>query len=226
MSNSLLRILSGIITTGLMFVSTAQVQAEEMDMAQMLKTIDQRLHDDTARQSAIEDGKDRALLCKYCHGDDGNSLKPEVPNLAGQNASYLLEQIDNFATRKRDDFVMSPLAADFSAEDKVNLAIFYYSMPVKVKAVDAALAVKGKELFTSVCSNCHGTQGHGNQKLARLAGQQSVYVMNVLKTFRTNANDPAAKKEASRQSAVMEGVAKSLSDEQIAAVAAYVSQLP
>lgn len=226
MSNSLLRILSGFITTGLMFVSTAQVQAEEMDMAQMLKTIDQRLHNDTARQSAIEDGKDRALLCKYCHGDDGNSLKPDVPNLAGQNASYLLEQIDKFATRKRDDFVMSPLAADFSAEDKVNLAIFYYSMPVKVKAVDAALAAKGKTLFTSVCSNCHGPQGHGNQKLARLAGQQTVYVSNVLKTFRTNANDPAAKKAASRQSDIMEGVAKDLSDEQIEAVAAYVTQLP
>jgi cytochrome c553 len=226
MSNPLPRIITGIITSGLLFISAAQLQAEEMDMDQMLKTIEQRLHDAGARQAAIEAGKDRALLCKYCHGDDGNSLKPDVPNLAGQNASYLLQQIDNFATRKRDDFVMSPLAADFSAEDKINLAIFYYSMPVKAKAVDAALAAKGKTLFTSVCSNCHGAQGHGNQKLARLAGQQSVYVSNVLKTFRTNANDPVAKKEASRQSAVMEGVAKGLSDEQIKAVAAYVTQLP
>jgi cbb3-type cytochrome c oxidase subunit III len=226
MSNLSRRILIGLIPIGLIFFSAGHVQAEEKDMALMLKTIDQRLNDDGARQAAIEAGEDRALFCQYCHGSDGNSLKPEVPNLAGQNAHYLLEQIDKFATRQRDDYVMSPLAANFSLEDKVNIAIFYYSKSVKPQTVDAKRAAAGKSLFQSVCSGCHGAQGHGNQKLARLAGQQIVYVTNALKSFRNNANNPMARAESSRKSATMEGVTQNLSDEQIETVAAYVAQLP
>ncbi len=226
MSNSVQRIFSISITFGLLFFSATFVQAEGMTKEQMLQVIQQRLNDPNARQAAIEVGEDRALFCKYCHGTDGNSLKPEVPNLAGQNASYLLDQIQKFATRQRDDYVMSSLAENFSAEDKVNLAIFYYSQRVKAHSVDAKLAAKGKSLFSAVCSSCHGAKGHGNQKLARLAGQQTGYVSNALKAFRENANNPAARAEASRRSDVMEGVAKGLTDEQIAAVAAYVALLP
>ena len=218
--------LTSVVTLGLILFSAAQVQADEAGLARMLETVEQRLLDDDARQAAIEDGEDRALLCKYCHGGDGNSLKSDVPNLAGQNAHYLLEQIEKFATRERDDFVMSPLAANFSPEDKVNVAIFYYSKAVKTQAVDEMRAAKGKALFQNICSSCHGAGGHGNQKFARLAGQQVTYVANVLKAFRNNANDPVAKAESSRKNAVMEGVAKGLTDEQIESVAAYVAQLP
>ena len=192
----------------------------------MLKSIEKRLSDVSARQKAIEDGEERALLCKYCHGSDGNSLQPDVPNLAGQNVKYLLEQVEKFATRQRDDFVMSELVANFSPEDKVNIAIFYHSKPVKTQPVDERKAAKGQILYYSVCSSCHGIIGHGNQKQARLAGQKVVYIMNVLKAFRNNANNPAARLEFERKSEIMERVAKSLSDEQIESVAAYVAQLP
>jgi cytochrome c553 len=230
MTRSLHRSLIRTITLGLILLPTLfftiLVQAEELDTAYMLEIIETRLKDESARQAAIEAGEERALLCKYCHGSDGNSLKPDVPNLAGQNARYLLEQIEKFATRQRDDYIMSPLAENFSAEDKANIAIFYYSQTVKAQSVDAAQAAKGKILFYGVCSNCHGAKGHGNQNLARLAGQQQVYVTNVLKAFRTNANNPAAKAESARHSDTMEGVTKNLTDEQIETVAAYVAQLP
>lgn len=226
MSNYTHHILTTIFALGLTFLAANQALADELDVARMLEAIDKRLSNEQATQEAIEAGKDRALLCKYCHGKDGNSLKPDVPNLAGQNPRYLLEQIENFASRKRDDFTMSPLAANFSPEDKVNLAIFYYSQPVKTQPLDKDRAAKGEALFRTVCSNCHGAGGHGNQKLARLAGQRAIYVENVLTAFRTNANDPAARAESSRKSIAMENVAKKLTNEQIKAVAAYVAQLP
>lgn len=34
--------------------------------------------------------------CGGCHGDDGNSLKPAIPKLAGQHADYLYKQLRNF----------------------------------------------------------------------------------------------------------------------------------
>ena len=226
MSVSLRRTVTNIFLLGSVFLSTAFVQADETDINSMLNYIETRLGDENARQKAIEDAEERTLLCKYCHGSDGNSLQPDVPNLAGQNAKYLLEQIEKFATRQREDSVMSELAAKFSPEDKVNVAIFYHSMPVKTQTVDEKKAAKGQILYYSVCNKCHGLEGHGNQKLARLAGQKAGYVMKVLKNFRNNANNPAARLESNRKSLIMEPVAKDLSDEQIESVAAYVAQMP
>lgn len=218
------RSIIGILIMGLGFM--ANPQAEELDMDYMLKVIEQRLSNDKAKQDAIDAGQERALLCQFCHGSDGNSPKPEVPNLAGQNAHYLLNQIEQFANGKRKDFVMNQLAAEFTPEDKVNIAIFYGSMPVKPHAVDKELARQGQALFESVCRNCHGEDGHGNENVARLAGQQQLYISNVLKMFRNNANNPVAREVSERKNATMEGIAKSLSDAQIASVAEYVAQLP
>lgn len=215
-----------IILFGLIYFTATVVHADEADIDNMLKYVEQRLGDVKAKQKALEDARERTLLCKYCHGSDGNSLQPDVPNLAGQNAKYLLEQINKFATRQRDDFVMSELAANFSPEDKVNVAIFYNSQAVKKQTVDEKMANEGKILYYSVCTKCHGLEGYGDQKLARLAGQKIAYVVKVLKNFRNNANNPAARKESQRKSDIMEPVAKKLTDEQIESVANYVAQMP
>ena len=97
-------------------------------------------------------------------GSDGNSIKPDVPNLAGQNAKYLVEQINKFATKDREDFVMSELAAGFSTEDKINVAIFYSSQTVKPGTADQELADNGQALYHSACSSCHGMKGLGSQE--------------------------------------------------------------
>ncbi|MCW9002911.1 MAG: c-type cytochrome, partial [Rhodospirillales bacterium] len=41
-------------------------------------------------------GSELATACVECHGQDGVGQKPEVPNLAGQNETYLLRQLNNF----------------------------------------------------------------------------------------------------------------------------------
>lgn len=225
MSSSLQQALFHIMLSGLVLLSPVIVQASDADIEAMLAAIDMRLNNEYAKQRAIEDGEERVLLCKYCHGSDGNSLKPDVPNLAGQNAKYLLEQINKFATKERDDFVMSELAAGFSTEDKINVAIFFNSQTVKPQSVDQAVADKGQALYHASCSNCHGMKGLGSQDMARLAGQRIEYTMNVIKTFRKNANDPAARKESVRKSEIMEAASRDLSDEQIEAVAVYIAQM-
>lgn len=48
---------------------------------------------------AKADAKVKQLVkkqCGGCHGDDGNSVKPTVPKLAGQHADYLYKQLRNF----------------------------------------------------------------------------------------------------------------------------------
>ncbi|MDH5259156.1 MAG: cytochrome c, partial [Gammaproteobacteria bacterium] len=34
-------------------------------------------------------GKGKAALCAGCHGADGMSMSPDIPNLAGQKEAYL-----------------------------------------------------------------------------------------------------------------------------------------
>ena len=57
--------------------------------------------DPAALKTAIEGGRKASSFCVNCHGDDGISKTPEVPNLGGQNPAYLLEQIRKFGNGER-----------------------------------------------------------------------------------------------------------------------------
>jgi cytochrome c553 len=57
--------------------------------------------DSSAHKAAISAGKRAAFFCANCHGETGVSALEHVPNLAGQNAFYLLAQIDKFGDGRR-----------------------------------------------------------------------------------------------------------------------------
>lgn len=199
-----------------------EMSAERM---QLLKEVTDVMTNQASHDAARAAGAERSLLCGSCHGKDGNSLKPEIPNLAGQNPAYLLEQIENFASGRRKNFVMQSLAANFSRTDKVNLAIYYASMPVQPTTVDAALARDGKRIFDSVCYLCHGHDGKGEAGYARIAGQKPLYVANTLRRYRANARGMVDSDEIKRTNGRMEQVTQNLSDADVDALAQYVASL-
>ena len=213
-----------LVNSGL-FSYPSAVLALNTESERLKESVARKISNVKARNAAIERGHERALLCNYCHGEDGNSKKPDVPNLAGQNPIYLIEQIDRFARGQRKNFVMNSLAKEFSLEDKANLAVFYSSMPVRQVAYDRNLVLTGKNIYQGLCSNCHGERGIGEADYARIAGQQPRYVSMTLKRFRSNALNPSAGGQSGRRSQVMEQFAKNLSDTDIAALAAYIAQM-
>lgn len=195
----------------------------EQQQSVLLQKLQEKIANPKQRRMAIFAGKDRALICGYCHGNDGNSIKPEVPNLAGQNPDYLLQQISHFASGERKDFVMNSLARKFTADDQINLAIFYASQTVKLVQVDQAKAEQGKTLYQQQCQACHGSLGRGKTGYARLAGQKPAYIKMTLESFRDNLQGkPATKK---RRSSIMEPVASRLTDTEIQYLAAYIASL-
>ena len=208
----------------LLYLSTSYgpVSADQQ-ASTMLQKLKQINGDSKQRRTAMFAGEDRALICGYCHGNDGNSVKPEVPNLAGQNPDYLLQQIGRFARGERKDFVMNSLASKFTADEQINLTIFYASQKVKPSAVDPRKAKLGKILYRQQCQACHGENGHGKKGYARLAGQKPVYLNMTLKRFRDNAQGGAASKK--RRSPIMEPIASRLTDMQIQNLAAYIAGL-
>jgi cbb3-type cytochrome c oxidase subunit III len=164
-------------------------------------------------------GKKAAFFCVNCHGDAGVSKLPNVPNLAGQNSAYLMTQIQKFADGRRKDEFMSGLIKVLKDEDRLNMAIYYASLGVApTVARDARLAQQGKALYARACIGCHGANAHGNRNVARLAGQQYTYLNESLANYRN--------RKGARTDPVMTSVAANLSDEQIAAIAAYLQTLP
>jgi cytochrome c553 len=223
MRNFFHAILGLAVTVGSSGWAVAQEPGERERLAGAVAKV---MHDAQSHEAAIRAGRERTLLCSQCHGETGNSVSPEIPNLAGQNPAYLLQQIEKFADGRRKNFVMRSLARSFTFEDKVNLAIYFSSMEVKPHEADRTLAAKGEPIFQTVCQACHGENGRGEQGYARLAGQRVKYVENTLKRFRDNAHMAEAQAEkTARHSVPMERVVQDLTDEQIAALANYIALL-
>ncbi|GEM_PF-624794 len=195
------------------------------ERAHLLKIIREVESDGTKRATAIAEGADRSLLCSSCHGRDGNSKQPETPNLAGQHPAYLLEQLQLFATGQRKNFVMESLATNFSATDKVNLAIYFSSMPVLPVEFDAGLASRGQRIYDSTCFMCHAKDGKSAEGFARIAGQRPEYVSKTLQRYRANAQGKSNPDDMKRTNPRMEQVTQNLSDEDIRTLAHYVASL-
>ncbi len=67
--------------------------------------------------------------CQTCHGREGVSANPGVPNLAGQKAAYLEAQLKAFHGKDRKDDVMNAIAAQLSDADIHDLAAYWSSLP-------------------------------------------------------------------------------------------------
>ena len=69
--------------------------------------------------------EDAPELCSGCHAADGISVLPEAPHLAGEANVYILEQLKAFASGKRENEVMTPIAQDLSPEEMRAAADWY-----------------------------------------------------------------------------------------------------
>ena len=163
-------------------------------------------------------GKRAAFLCVYCHGEDGNSVQENIPNLAGQNPVYLLTQIQKFGDGRRNDEFMSGLIKALKDEDRISMSVFYASMrPNTPASTDADLIAKGKKRYLATCVGCHGPKAIGNKSIARLAGQRVSYLTVALENYRAT--------KSPRTDPVMTLIARKLAPEDIKSIAAYLSTL-
>lgn len=70
-------------------------------------------------------GKEKSGVCAACHGPDGNSVAPDFPKLAGQNADYLMHTLKAYRDKKRTNAIMNGQAEKLTDADIANLAAFY-----------------------------------------------------------------------------------------------------
>lgn len=158
-------------------------------------------------------GKQRAAACGSCHGENGVSPNDTWPNLAGQHAAYLVKILSAYKSGAQKDVMMSPLAQTLSDADVQNLAAHFSSLTCKNGTGQASNGdVEAGRALAKNCAACHGETGHTtNPAWPKLAGQKEVYLVNALKAFRAGL----------RKDPMMAGVARALSDTDIANLAAY-----
>jgi cytochrome c553 len=165
-------------------------------------------------------------VCAACHGADGNSGVPANPKLAQQHPQYLVKQLQEFKSGKRNNAIMKGFATTLSDEDMRNIAYWVTSKKVKPGfAKDKELVALGERIYRggiadrqiAACAGCHSPNGAGiPAQYPRLGGQHADYVALQLTTFRDGVR---------KNSPQMTQVAAKLNDREIRAVADYVAGL-
>ena len=181
-------------------------------------------------------GKTKAAVCSACHGANGIAPTSMFPNLAGQRAEYLYWQLVEFQREARPESPMTSQVASLDQATLRDLAAYFASLPPPSPAAAAADS-RGAALYregdpargTPPCQGCHGADGSGHpwaedqaayRTYPKLRAQHADYVAQRLRDFRDG------KHLSSSSDRIMAPVAKTLDDEAIKAVAAFIESGP
>jgi cytochrome c553 len=172
----------------------------------------------TARRLAVQ-------TCASCHGVHGVSRLRNMPQLAAQNANYVVMKLRDFRSlTRRDAGAVSHMWGMARKLDDATIDALaqYYARqrPASGVPANSALAARGREIYehgsdsagVPACVTCHGPFGHGSADFPRLTGQHARYILKQLASFKNNM--PAI--------ATLHGVAQGLQRQQLRAVAAYL----
>ena len=197
------------------------------------------------QKADIERGRDIYPLCAACHLDNGWGKKDgSFPVIAGQHRRVLLKQLDDIRARHRENPTMFPFSDPDTIggeQSVIDVTAYIATLPApdvyqgaanQVTAYIATLPANpspgtgdgkqlglGKDIYQQRCSQCHGKQGLGDNLAVypRLKGQHHAYLLRQLKWIRDGYrknSDPAMVEQV-----------KTLSDNELDAVADYISRL-
>ena len=185
-----------------------------------------RLHAEPAALAAADPSRVTPKLmkkCAKCHYESGVSDDPEVPHLAGQRASYMYKQLQDFKANARDGGRMNKTAKKLSDEQMADLSALYagqalpaedgVSAPAAPALVTTGDAARGIES----CASCHGDDGRGKldqYDAPAIAGGPLLYFETMMAAFRDGDRSNDA-------DGVMGKAAKGLSDAEIGELARY-----
>lgn len=182
---------------------------------------------DYAANADANAGSEMITTCAACHGQDGLSIGPTFPNLAGQQMSYVAKQIMDIRDGRRDVAQMTGMVDHFTDQDAWDVAAYFSEQTPNLGQAksDPELLARGEELYRAgdiaqgipACTSCHGPTGAGvgSAVFPALSGQHTQYAVSTLKDFAAGErhNDP---------NMMMRNIASKLSDSDMEAVSNYV----
>ncbi|CAA6824624.1 MAG: Cytochrome c, class I [uncultured Thiotrichaceae bacterium] len=147
--------------------------------------------------NAIADGKAQAKEhCGNCHGADGNSNDPKVPNIAGFSVTTFLDIAESYRDGSRHADKYTPKVGDANDMSTIMrsmgdpslqvIAEFYASQPFKrhPQKTDPAKVAAGAKLHEKNCEKCHSESGSlADDDAGILAGQWRPYLQDQFTKF-------------------------------------------
>jgi cytochrome c553 len=165
-------------------------------------------------------------VCVACHAADGNSTTAENPKLAQQHPEYLVKQLQEFKSGKRDNAIMKGFAAALSDDDMRNIAYWLADQKATNGFAQNKDTIRlGERIYRggiadrqiAACAGCHSPNGAGiPSQYPRIAGQHAGYTESQLKAFRDGVR---------HNNIQMTGVAAKMNDREIKAVSDYIAGL-
>ncbi|QOR39722.1 cytochrome c4 [Billgrantia diversa] len=187
-----------------------------------------------AQEGDPQRGETAAATCVACHQADGSGKHIDGgeswPRLAGQNADYIAKQLKDFKAGRRQNATMQPFANMLDDQQIADVAAYYSQLPATEAEgggnADEALLARGEQLalrgdwndYIVSCKSCHGPGNEGaGSTFPGIASQHAGYIENQLRAWQADerGNDPQN---------LMGSIAKRMSDEDIRAVAAWLSR--
>ncbi|MDQ6957359.1 MAG: c-type cytochrome [Mariprofundaceae bacterium] len=204
---------------------------------------------DKGRVIYTEGFGDDVPACASCHGMGGMGADDMgTPRLAYQVQKYVWKQLEDFATDKRMDntmYQMNDIAKALTEEQRRDVAAYVHTLKTPFMGSDLDQMRKEGEEVGEVykgqiiveygiesrgipaCMSCHAFHGRsaGNMYPA-IGGQRYVYLKHELEAFRLGLTTKSSDDDAARDNdplAQMRKVAATLTDEDIANVAAFLT---
>lgn len=84
-------------------------------------------------QADVQTGRVKARACAVCHGEFGISILPLAPNLAGQPAIYLTEQLRAYRSGVRLNEMMSVIAKPLTDAEIADITAWFSSVVIEAK---------------------------------------------------------------------------------------------
>ena len=127
-----------------------------------------------------------ADTCAGCHGTDGSSMGPAIPNIAGVSAEYFNTVMKEYAEDDRASTIMGRIARGYTTEEIALMADFYAAKKPNSTSqkLDAAKVAAGSKLYKKNCSKCHDENGTlADDDSGILASQWLTYLQYSMEDF-------------------------------------------
>lgn len=210
-----------------------------------------------AARTASEAAEDRSQLpqpvrpCAVCHGNEGISALPGIPNLAGQKTDYLVNQVmkmrlsarallgldtgrdptvptrhGSLWTDHRDNRIMARQSSVLDDADIQAIADYFAAKPRTCPP--PGIERGARSTLVGRCAVCHGEDGVGaTPNVPNLAGQHRLYLADQIRKMRSaERGEVFIDADAARATGIMGNQTVRVLEDQIEVLALWFAGSP
>jgi len=164
--------------------------------------------------------QDKIAACAACHGENGQSLDPNIPHIGGQPKLAVMYQLFFYREGRRKNPEMNTVAKDMSDAELDAIAEWVSKLPPPPPAggpSEPARLLQGEAIANGrQCGTCHNPDYSGREQMPRIAGQREGYLLKSFKDYQAGAR-------VGTQAAMAEAV-RGLNDAELADLAYYLAR--